>query len=379
VEFNRDVEFILTKIPGKGNVSLFAASSEHVKELEYLLKRPITLSVEERTRQLPSLHVYRGREIRPSTMLQLIYAHNSYSVLVLVRSREESEELRSFLQTHGISCRQIDRHTAAPLQSHEKEEAESYRCTVTTFKDARSLGLHYRSIVFFGIPEVESLFIDVAQTISDYAIRPTLSVVVPPGEEDSFSTIQEKFQMNSKDEQFPEKEEVLKGQLKSIVRQIKEEENPEVLNSYRKLIRKSVPFFMRGYLAAYLFKNMVQGETPEAVQSEASEMQTIFVSIGKNRKVFPRDLARLFRSKVDLGPNDIGNIKVLDNYSFIDIPKDRAKQAIDKMDNMDYRGRSITVNFARKKNEKRRPPQRGKKEAGEKRDSGDRKNSGDQS
>ncbi len=360
VEFNRDVEFILTKMPGKGNVSLFAASSDHVKELEYLLKRPVTLTFEERTKQLPPLHVYRGRETRPSTILQLIYAHNSYRALVLVHSKEEAEELRSFLHSHGISCRCIDRHTTAPHQSHEKEEAESFRCTVTTFKDARSIGLHYSSILFFGVPEIESLFIDIAQAISNYASRPTLSVVVPPGKEESFSTIQEKFQMNTKDEQFPEKEEVLKGQLKSIVQQIKEEENPDVLNRYRKLIRKSVPFFMRGYLAAYLFKNMVQGETPEAMQSEASAMQTIFVSIGKNRKVFPRDLARLFRSKVELGPNDIGNIKVLDNYSFIDIPKDRAKQAIEKMDNMDYRGRSITVNFARKKSEKRRPPQRGK-------------------
>jgi len=81
-------------------------------------------------------------------------------------------------------------------------------------------------------------------------------------------------------------------------------------------------------------------------------MQTIFVSIGKNRKVFPRDLVRLFKNNLEIDQNAIGNIKVLDNYSFVDIPQKVAKKAIDKMDGMEFRGRNVTVNFAKKKDKK---------------------------
>ena len=127
---------------------------------------------------------------------------------------------------------------------------------------------------------------------------------------------------------------------------IRTEEHPDLLNQYRKLIRKSVPFHLRGYFSAYLFKealgNAVRGDDP---------FKTIFISIGRNRRVFPRDLSRLFTQTLDIAPGDVGSIKVLDNYSFVDIPSSLAQNAIDVLDGSEFHGRKITVNFARKKEE----------------------------
>ena len=78
---------------------------------------------------------------------------------------------------------------------------------------------------------------------------------------------------------------------------------------------------------------------------------TLFVSVGKNRKVFPNDLRGLFTSRLELASGEIKNIKILDNYSFIDIPESHASRAIDLLDATDYRGRKITVNYSRKKKE----------------------------
>ncbi len=352
-EFTHDVEFILTKIPQTGSISLFTPAISLVEELEYLLKRPITLTAEERNRTVPPYHIYESPEPSPRTLLELMYAKDISRSLVLVDTPQRAEKFRRFLERQGISCRTVDRTTVSPVTEHEKEMAESFRCSATAFQDAAHIGLHYDSLFLFGLPEKESLLLELAQAVSGHRPRPVLSLILSSREMDSFRTLQEKYQMNSKEEDFPKNEEVLQGQLKSLVKRIKEEENPDILNKYRRLIKKSVPLFMRGYLSAFLFKSMVEGDTPSLAASGDGEMQTIFVSIGKNRKVFPKDLARLFRSKVKLGPKDIGNIKVLDNYSFIDIPKDRAKEAIEAMDNIDFRGRTITVNFARKKRDKR--------------------------
>ena len=43
---------------------------------------------------------------------------------------------------------------------------------------------------------------------------------------------------------------------------------------------------------------------------------------------------------------------MLDNYSFIDIPEAAAEKAISLLDGSDFRGRKITVNHARKREEK---------------------------
>jgi RNA recognition motif-containing protein len=43
----------------------------------------------------------------------------------------------------------------------------------------------------------------------------------------------------------------------------------------------------------------------------------------------------------------------LDSYSFIDIPEQYSQKAIEQLNGKDFRGRKITVNHARKKEEKK--------------------------
>jgi len=187
-----------------------------------------------------------------------------------------------------------------------------------------------------------------AEKLSSLLKRPGILYATERRSNENFAKQQENTKMKTKDEQFPQDTEILKGKLTQIVQLIKEDEDPEVLNGYRKLIKKTVPLHLRGYVTAYLFKQVLGGGAMKTTASGAA-MQTIFVSIGKNRKVFPRDLAKLFRKNLNLGQNEIGNIKVLDNYSFIDVPRHAARKAIDALDGIEFHGRNITVNFARKK------------------------------
>jgi hypothetical protein len=76
---------------------------------------------------------------------------------------------------------------------------------------------------------------------------------------------------------------------------------------------------------------------------------SIFMSIGRNRKIFPKDLIHLLINTGKVDRQDIGDIKILDNYSFIVISRSAADNAIDNLDGIDYRGRRLTVNMAKKR------------------------------
>ncbi len=89
------------------------------------------------------------------------------------------------------------------------------------------------------------------------------------------------------------------------------------------------------------------------MQKKPDALTTLFISIGKNRKVFPGDLANLFMRDLNIKRSDIGAIKILDNYSFLDISLDHASEAISRLSGKSFRGRRITVNLARKKGENR--------------------------
>ncbi len=144
---------------------------------------------------------------------------------------------------------------------------------------------------------------------------------------------------------FPSEEKIA-GQIEEIIRQIHEEENPDELNYYRKLVRKHVPFFTRGYFAAYLLKN---GSTPRKSKKNSTQFTSMFVGVGKNRRVFPRDLIQLFSSVNGVSAEDVGEIKILDNYSFAEITTEKAPDLIRELNGTEYRGRKLTVNFAKRK------------------------------
>lgn len=169
--------------------------------------------------------------------------------------------------------------------------------------------------------------------------------------------------------------------LKDAVVQVKTEEDPIVLNSYKKLFKKHVPLTLRTYVAAYLAKTMVQGsykgskkrrtdrkfDNPKKTRAKSNKNEvgeqsprvvideslaaTLFFSVGRNRGVYPRDLVGLVANTAVVGRERIGDIRVLDNYSFVQVYADDSQKIIDACNGTEYRNRKLTVSYSRKKGE----------------------------
>lgn len=175
--------------------------------------------------------------------------------------------------------------------------------------------------------------------------------------------------------------------LKDAVEKIRTQENPDILNDLKKVFKKNVPLTMRSYLAAYLIKDQMKhfhGQyrprkdfkenkksprqmrerkpvvSEETVQTEERQPRprvqidpamaaTIFISIGRNRRVFPRDLVGLLVGAAGLDRDRIGDIRVLANYSFVQLFSEDAEKAIAALNNYEYRGRSLSVSYSRQK------------------------------
>ena len=152
-------------------------------------------------------------------------------------------------------------------------------------------------------------------------------------------------------------DEGIKKTLKNIVYEIHHNEDPAELNWLRKQMRKRVSVFNRGYVAAYLLREYLTGGDRSGSrnggepkkESGSEEYTSIFVGVGKNRHVYPKDLIELFTEVKGIGKDEIGQIKILDNYSFVEIDGTKAQDDIGALNGKDYRGRKLNVNYARKK------------------------------
>ena len=180
--------------------------------------------------------------------------------------------------------------------------------------------------------------------------------------------------------------------LKDLVSKVKA--NPDELEALKKVFKKNVPLTMRSYVAAYLLRNAggaifrfnkfndredfhsnreerfnryernesssedssssAPAEPRERftrVQIPAENAEVVFVSIGRNRRVFPRDLVGLFISVAGIEKERIGDIRVLANYSFVQLFKEDAEKAISALNGHVYRGRALSVSYSKQRDE----------------------------
>ncbi|MBP5156903.1 MAG: DbpA RNA binding domain-containing protein [Treponema sp.] len=94
-----------------------------------------------------------------------------------------------------------------------------------------------------------------------------------------------------------------------------------------------------------------RSERPERaprVQIDPAVADTVFISIGRNRRVYPRDLVGLLVSVAGLDRERIGDIRVLANYSFVQLFKEDCDKVISSLNDYDYRGRKLSVSYSKK-------------------------------
>ena len=189
--------------------------------------------------------------------------------------------------------------------------------------------------------------------------------------------------------------------LSDAVKNVKSASDVEIkaMDEIKKLFKKNVPFSLRKYVAAYLVKQSARGgrfkggdrfngkdrfkgndrfnrnefssrserserseraprefnsertERPPRVQIDPSLAKTIFIGIGKNRRVNARDLVNLLVMTGGIERERIGDIRILTNYSFVTLFAEDAEKAISSLSGYDYRGRKLSVSYSQKKTE----------------------------
>ena len=175
--------------------------------------------------------------------------------------------------------------------------------------------------------------------------------------------------------------------LKASVQQVKTQEDVDVLKQFKKVFKKNIPWNLRGYVSAYLLKvatgnarrpfvprddfrrdrndfsrprnderrdysrqENAEGEERRApharVEIDPSVAATIFIGIGRNRRVFPRDLLGILINAAGIERDRIGDIRVLANYSFVQLFAEDADKAISALNGYEYRGRPLSVSYS---------------------------------
>lgn len=172
--------------------------------------------------------------------------------------------------------------------------------------------------------------------------------------------------------------EKLNSKLKEIGKAIGDFSEPQFLEAYRKIIKKNLTFTQRKYLAAYLLLTMNHKEShfssfhPHTLaqnqrkqewikksnsQENNSQFRSLFFNVGKNRYSNPASLYQFLLNSLPLTNEDIGHIRILPKYSFVEIKSELCDTVIETLSNASFRGARLKVNYATNDNSEIVPPQ----------------------
>jgi len=351
--FDKDILFIHSKLAKKPQIVLYEKTGEPSPELAGLLQRPVTLSSQDWSGTNFNYIFYQVQDSaqKPKALIRILGDLDLRKTVIIAKAGPAPAAIEKNLNAYGYACIQ------AGGQSRNFGKDSSDYC-VASFKTNLDKEIDQaRNLVYYDVPVERSAYLKSLGLLAwglsipgfPDAGRETPHVIFIGTREDQDIAVKisEANRMTTKKDENPMEKDELEDTIKRIMTAIKEEADPEELNFLKGVIRKHVPLSMRGYFTAYLLK-----QQPGTKTAKTGTMQTLFVSIGKNRSIFPKDLAKFFASSLNISQSEIGTIKILDNYSFIEIGSDHAQKAIDALDGKEFKGRKITVNFARKKDDK---------------------------
>ena len=414
-DFIKDVQFIFARLTGRHQTVLFSGlPPSQESELAALLHHPVVVSAALSAAPAPSttaaapvasgqssgkenlaFEVPAGDKVE--ALARVLLGRRIQSALVLCSQRADAQRMAQALRLRmlravawpagpsGAAPGQRGRPSrggGAPLAAGEVD---------VVIASSLPAGFAPSYVVYLDVPA------------GGRSVRWTSNVIalVYRGQDREISRLQEATGVTLKKGELPTDNEVVTGSIDRVLRNLKDDGEKEELVRLRSQIRRQVPLLQRPLFMAYLLKSLLpprsvltpprsvptpprqQQEAPTRAASapgretspapaarpvrgrfgrsvevprppvESSQGFTqLFVSIGRNRRVFARELAELFTEKLQLDAHELGSVRVFDKYSFVDINPARADEAITKLSGSEVKGRTITVNFAKKKEEK---------------------------
>ena len=163
--------------------------------------------------------------------------------------------------------------------------------------------------------------------------------------------------------------EKVKNTISTMIENISRESDSKLFGEYFNLYKKEISLFNRTKAGAYLLYLYDQGKrlnlSKEKNNAEKQDVKTennrhsleqedsvkLFLGIGRNRKVFPREILGLLNSKAAIPKEDIGAIRIMENYSFLQVRKSVAEKIIEALNGTIFRGKQLTVNYAKPRKE----------------------------
>ncbi len=338
--FERDILFIESKVSEKSVMTIYQEQGRVPTLIPDLLKHP-TVVPQTQWRYSEASYVHYITPKIEQMITEFLYAA-PYDQCAILAKTEDMVALKKALKLSVLITDNPDK-----IRKHD----------------------HIEFLIITHI-QGEQSFDHLIEVLTNFQELQEVLFLLPPEETTQFHAWKEKQHMQSEAKERPSQEDIIAGKIRNMVNDFRTTADPETMKYYQRVIKKNTSFFDRGHLLTYLVAQMIDGKQRGAASPRGGEksfarngqkpqesreiesregMQVLFVGAGKARGVFIGNIIHFFTSLGELEKEELGKIRVLPNYSFVEVPEEKVAQLVEKLDGQKIKGRPTKVNIAQKR------------------------------
>ncbi|MEM5948383.1 DEAD/DEAH box helicase [Spirochaetia bacterium 38H-sp] len=345
--FFADIEFIISKIPSKPNIIAISSNIEKAEnQLKKLSLHPqiINLSMWKKSRTENIIIETEDKKQDKSFIVSSLILAYGLKKTICYAEENLVEKIAKELTRLGIATGTILKNDVKSKIEKNVQKFSSLEIEILIIEEGQDFPPIYttQAIIFTSPPSIKNY----NQAINCLSPRtPSTFVFILSNyiTDNNIEELKKKVVTDMKKENIPNIEQVISGFLGRLKEHIKEEDTEE-LEKYKKLFKKNIPLNMRSYVSGFMLKTILQTK-----DIKITPMQDIFIGAGKNRKIFPGDIKNLLISLEGVKESDIGNIRIMDNYSFAEVNETIIDKVVESLNGIEFKGKKLTVNYGKKK------------------------------
>lgn len=365
--FIEDIELIIKETPAEKQTFLFSATmpAEIRRLASRYLNHPEVVSVNRDELTVPQIE-QQYYEIRESNktdgLCRILDTSDIKLAIVFCRTKRGVDELAAGLQTRGYQAEGLhgDLNQVQRDRIMKKFRESRVEMLVATDVAARGLDIDNVShVINFDLPQdPESYVHRIGRTGRAGKAGVAISFVTP-GEYKMFRTIEKLTGTMISKCQMPSLEDVLERQKEEIFDRVKSVIEEGKITGYRNILNDFSPDYDLLDVAAAALKLAFDiddiGSNTGFDGSSFGEtgakpgMVRFFINVGREDEVKPPDVIKAITEEAGISTKCIGDIKILDKFSFVDINLDSAERVLQCMYRSLIKGKRIHIAPAKTK------------------------------
>lgn len=365
--FRRDIESILRGVPSKRQTILFSATMS--KEIIAITRRyqenPRLIKIARKQLTVPNIeqYYYEVSQIKKVELLsRLIDIYDPKLSLVFCNTKIKVDQLVRDLQFRGYLVEGLHGDMNQPARTRVMNMFKSGRIDILVATDVAARGIDIDDIeaVFnYDIPQDEEYYVHrIGRTARVGRSGRAFTFISGKREKNQLRGIQRFTNSKIILQSIPTISDIEGNKMNKFMEEIKQVLDRGKLDEYTRMVDELVEDgYSSNDISKALIKMILEREdrqlqsVNDSIESGAEPgMARLFINIGRNHKIGPKDIVGAIAGETGMKGNLIGTIDVFDKYTFVEVPAENSKDVMTIMKNAQIKGNRINIEPAKAKN-----------------------------